>query len=134
MPSPSGRGREHCVSSRPREAVSRYQLCGPRLVQPGLCSKASCVRLRGMPSRRESIRGAAGEQDGILASSALMAAGTAFSRLSGFVRAFLLAAALGNLLHGDLFAIANTIPTMLYILLAGGILVESSRVVYDGPE
>jgi len=51
-----------------------------------------------------------------------MAAGTAFSRLSGFVRAFLLAAALGNLLHGDLFAIANTIPTMLYILLAGGIL------------
>ena len=74
-----------------------------------------------MSTGREAHRVPAGEQDRILASSALMAAGTVFSRLSGFVRAFLLAAALGNLLSGDLFAIANTIPTMLYILLAGGI-------------
>ena len=57
----------------------------------------------------------------ILASSAVMAAGTIVSRLSGFVRSALLAAALGNLLHADLFTIANTIPNMLYILLAGGV-------------
>lgn len=61
------------------------------------------------------------EQQKVLASSAVMAAGTVVSRLSGFVRAFLLAAALGNLLHADLFTIANTIPNMLYILLAGGV-------------
>ncbi len=62
-----------------------------------------------------------GEQPSVLASSAVMAAGTVVSRMSGFVRSALLAAALGVSLHADLFNIANTIPTMLYILLAGGV-------------
>jgi putative peptidoglycan lipid II flippase len=66
------------------------------------------------PSERE-------EQAGILASSAVMAAGTVISRLSGFVRSTLLAAALGFFLHADIFNIGNTVPNMLYILLAGGI-------------
>ncbi len=57
----------------------------------------------------------------ILSSSALMAAGTVVSRMSGFVRNALLAAALGQQLHADVFTIANTIPNMLYILLAGGV-------------
>lgn len=57
----------------------------------------------------------------LLSASALMAAGTVVSRLSGFVRSGLLAAALGVQLHGELFTIANTIPNMLYILLAGGV-------------
>jgi putative peptidoglycan lipid II flippase len=51
-----------------------------------------------------------------------MAAGTVVSRLSGFVRSALLAAALGTQLHADVFTIANTVPNMLYILLAGGVL------------
>ena len=51
-----------------------------------------------------------------------MAAGTVVSRMSGFVRSALLAAALGAALHADLFNIANTIPNMLYILLAGGVV------------
>ena len=57
----------------------------------------------------------------VASASAVMALGTTFSRLSGFLRSVLLAAALGNLLHADIFNIANTIPNMLYILLAGGI-------------
>ncbi|WP_235735744.1 murein biosynthesis integral membrane protein MurJ [Nocardioides alcanivorans] len=57
----------------------------------------------------------------IIGSGAVMAAGTVVSRASGFVRSALLAAALGPALHADLFNIANTIPNMLYILLAGGI-------------
>lgn len=58
----------------------------------------------------------------VLRSSVVMAAGTVFSRLSGFVRGALLAAALGNVLHADVFNIANTVPNMLYILLAGGVV------------
>ncbi|TIC83016.1 murein biosynthesis integral membrane protein MurJ [Nocardioides sp. GY 10127] len=50
-----------------------------------------------------------------------MAAGTTFSRLSGLIRSLLLAAALGNLAHADAFSVANTVPNMLYILLAGGV-------------
>jgi putative peptidoglycan lipid II flippase len=61
------------------------------------------------------------DDDRILASSAVMAAGTVVSRLSGFVRSTLLVAALGVSLHADIFTIANTIPNMLYILLAGGV-------------
>ena len=57
----------------------------------------------------------------VLSASALMAAGTVVSRMSGFVRNALLAAALGQQLHGDVFTIANTVPNMLYILLAGGV-------------
>ena len=61
------------------------------------------------------------ESRGILASSAVMATGTIVSRASGYVRNLLLAAAIGNELHADLFNIGNTIPNMLYILLAGGV-------------
>lgn len=62
------------------------------------------------------------EQDRVLANTAVMAAGTVVSRMSGFVRSALLAAALGAQLHADLFNISNTIPNMLYILLAGGVI------------
>jgi putative peptidoglycan lipid II flippase len=62
------------------------------------------------------------EQQSVLRSSAVMATGTLVSRASGFVRSALLAAALGNAIHADVFNIANTIPNMLYILLAGGVV------------
>ncbi|WP_300681651.1 murein biosynthesis integral membrane protein MurJ [Nocardioides sp.] len=62
------------------------------------------------------------EQGAVMRNSAVMAAGTIFSRASGFIRAALLAAALGNTLHADVFNVANTIPNMLYILLAGGVI------------
>jgi putative peptidoglycan lipid II flippase len=58
----------------------------------------------------------------ILSASAVMAAGTVVSRLTGFVRATLLAAAIGLTLHADVFNVANTIPNSLYILVAGGVL------------
>ena len=62
------------------------------------------------------------EQERVLANSVVMAVGTVISRMSGFVRSALLAAALGAQLHADLFNISNTIPNMLYILLAGGVV------------
>jgi putative peptidoglycan lipid II flippase len=79
---------------------------------------------------------------GVLSSSAVMAAGTVVSRLSGFVRNAMLAAALGTALHADVFTIANTIPNMLYILLAGGVfnavlvpqLVRAQKSDPDGGE
>ena len=58
----------------------------------------------------------------LLTTSAVMAAGTVLSRLTGFARAALLVAAIGAALDGDLFTQANTIPNSLYILVAGGML------------
>ncbi|MGC4936869.1 murein biosynthesis integral membrane protein MurJ [Kribbella sp. DT2] len=59
--------------------------------------------------------------DRTLRSAAVMAAGTVLSRLLGFVRIALLAAAIGSALRSDIFTAANTIPNSLYILLAGGV-------------
>ncbi|WP_335934132.1 murein biosynthesis integral membrane protein MurJ [Streptomyces sp. PTD5-9] len=61
-----------------------------------------------------------GRASGLLKSSALMAAGTLVSRLTGFVRTLVMTAALGAALLGDSFTIAYTLPTMIYILTVGG--------------
>lgn len=63
-------------------------------------------------SRRAVSRGAA-----------LMASGTAVSRALGLLRAMVLAAAIGVTGQAaDAFAIGNTLPNVLFMLLAGGVL------------
>ncbi|MDG9701139.1 murein biosynthesis integral membrane protein MurJ [Streptomyces sp. DH37] len=57
---------------------------------------------------------------GILKSSAIMAAGTMVSRLTGFVRTLVITAALGAAILGDAYTVAYTLPTMIYILSIGG--------------
>lgn len=60
---------------------------------------------------------------GIRRGAALMASGTAVSRLLGFLRAMVLAAAIGGTGQAaDAFAVANKLPNVLYMLLAGGVL------------
>ncbi|MDQ0985606.1 putative peptidoglycan lipid II flippase [Streptomyces sp. V2I9] len=61
-----------------------------------------------------------GKVSGLLRSSAVMAAGTLVSRLTGFVRSLVITAALGAAMLGDSFTIAYTLPTMIYILTVGG--------------
>ncbi|MGH3496404.1 MAG: murein biosynthesis integral membrane protein MurJ [Nocardioidaceae bacterium] len=83
---------------------------------------------------------ATGGSSGLLSASAFMAAGTVVSRLTGFVRTALIAAAIGKALNADLFNNANTIPNSLYILVAGGVfnvvlvpqLIRSMRNDSDG--
>ncbi|NUR93715.1 MAG: murein biosynthesis integral membrane protein MurJ, partial [Kribbellaceae bacterium] len=60
--------------------------------------------------------------DSLRRSSTAMAFGTVGSRLTGFVRTALLAAAIGTALFADAFNVANTIPNMIYVLLLGGAL------------
>lgn len=70
-----------------------------------------------MPAPAET---AGSQSGGILKSSALMAAGTLVSRVTGFVRTLVIAAAIGVATLGDSYAVANTLPTMIYILTIGG--------------
>ncbi|MCY7372641.1 MAG: murein biosynthesis integral membrane protein MurJ [Spirochaetaceae bacterium] len=58
----------------------------------------------------------------LVRNSTVMAAGTVVSRMLGFVRSTVLAAALGTALTGTAFTVANTVPNIIYILLAGGVL------------
>ncbi|GAA1358772.1 murein biosynthesis integral membrane protein MurJ [Streptomyces beijiangensis] len=62
----------------------------------------------------------AGRASSLLKSSAVMAAGTLVSRLTGFVRTMVITAALGAATLGDAFTVAYTLPTMIYILTVGG--------------
>jgi putative peptidoglycan lipid II flippase len=58
----------------------------------------------------------------LMRSSAIMAAGTLASRVTGFFRSTLLVAALGTGALGDVFNTANTIPNIVYDVLLGGVL------------
>ena len=61
---------------------------------------------------------------GVAGSSALMFSGTLVSRLLGMIRSpLLLGAAIGaNLGASDAFAVANKLPNVVYLLIAGGVL------------
>ncbi|MYR56528.1 murein biosynthesis integral membrane protein MurJ [Streptomyces sp. SID625] len=61
-----------------------------------------------------------GKASGLLKSSAVMAAGTMVSRLTGFIRSAMIVSALGVGLLGDTFQIAYQLPTMIYVLTVGG--------------
>jgi putative peptidoglycan lipid II flippase len=55
-------------------------------------------------------------------SSAVMAAGTVVSRCTGFVRDLVLTWAIGTAAFSVTYNVANTVPNIVYILLAGGVL------------
>lgn len=65
---------------------------------------------------------AAPEKASVVRSGALMAAGSIVSRATGFIRSAVVVAALGTELLGDSYAVANTVPNILYMLLVGGAL------------
>ncbi|MGW0559598.1 murein biosynthesis integral membrane protein MurJ [Streptomyces sp. NPDC003016] len=65
---------------------------------------------------------AAPKQPSVLRSGALMATGSVVSRATGFVRSAVVAAALGIGLTADGYAVGNSVPTIVYMLLLGGAL------------
>lgn len=72
------------------------------------------------PEPAPSAQKSGGRASGLLKSSAVMAAGTLVSRLTGFIRSALIVSALGVGLLGDTFQVAYQLPTMIYILTVGG--------------
>ena len=72
------------------------------------------------PAPTSAPKKSGGRASGLLKSSAVMAAGTMVSRLTGFIRSALIVAALGTALLGDTFQVAYQLPTMIYILTVGG--------------
>ena len=58
----------------------------------------------------------------LVRSSALVAVGTALSRLTGVFRVGALVYALGQTRLSDVYTVANTMPNLVYELLLGGVL------------
>ncbi|MEZ0092731.1 murein biosynthesis integral membrane protein MurJ [Streptacidiphilus sp. EB129] len=82
------------------------------------------LRIDALPGGQTAEKGEeeAGKGGGILSSSAIMAAGTLVSRGTGFVRTMVITFAIGVGTMGDAYNVANTLPTLLYILVGGGAL------------
>ncbi|MET9696284.1 murein biosynthesis integral membrane protein MurJ [Streptomyces sp. NPDC006529] len=95
----------------------------PRAGAPGVPGPPLLGRPRvGAPSAGAPPAGARARTPSVLRSGALMAAGSVVSRATGFVRSAVVVAALGTGLLGDGYAVANTVPNILYMLLIGGAL------------
>ncbi len=62
------------------------------------------------------------EEPSLARSTAGMAAGTIASRVLGVVRASMQLAVVGTISAGDAWDVANTLPNIIYLLLAGGVL------------
>ena len=58
----------------------------------------------------------------LIRSSAVMASGTVLSRITGVARDVAMTAALGFYIVSDAYSLGNTMPNVLYILIAGGAL------------
>ncbi|MEV7186526.1 murein biosynthesis integral membrane protein MurJ [Kitasatospora sp. NPDC093102] len=74
------------------------------------------------PAAEPAKAAGGGKVSSLLNSSAIMAAGTLVSRGTGFVRTMVITAAIGVGVMGDSYNAANTLPTLLYILIGGGAL------------
>ena len=76
-----------------------------------------------MPDTEVSQTAPTSRTSRLISASAIMAAGTLVSRFLGFGRLMLLVFLFGNgTRQAEMFALANTIPNSMYILLAGGVL------------
>ena len=63
-----------------------------------------------------------GEQPSVVRSSAVMAAGSMVSRVTGLLRTVTVGAALGAGIIGNDYNLSNTLPNMVYELLLGGVM------------
>jgi putative peptidoglycan lipid II flippase len=82
----------------------------------------------GVDPQRPDSGGA--ERAGLVRSSAAVAVGTLLSRVTGFVRIGVLAAALGQATLSDTYHLANTTPNIIYELLVGGVLAATLVPVF----
>ncbi len=64
----------------------------------------------------------ADETRAVIRSTTLMATGTIASRITGVIRDITIAAALGSAILADTYALGNSLPNIIYILVIGGAL------------
>lgn len=66
----------------------------------------------------------------ITSSAAIISACTIISRVTGFIRTWAMAFALGSTMLSSAYQVANNLPSMLYELVVGGMLVTAFLPVY----
>ncbi|MEU1666470.1 murein biosynthesis integral membrane protein MurJ [Streptomyces sparsogenes] len=92
---------------------------GPVPAQPAAPVGAAAAVAEPETAEPEKKR-SGGRAANLMKSSAVMAAGTLVSRLTGFVRQMVIVAAIGAATLGDTYAVAYQLPAMIYFLTVGG--------------
>ncbi len=117
VPGPSqGMGQGQYAAQGPYAAQGGpYAAPGQMAPTPPLVDEPPAAEPSTSPAPKKGGRAA-----GLMKSSAVMAAGTMVSRLTGFVRSALIVSAIGVGFLGDTFQVAYQLPTMIYILTVGG--------------
>ena len=120
-------GREPVEEPMPDAPGEPAPSTGSRSHRGGLGARPAAEDAAGPAQDRVTGRGCRppgpGPSARLISASAVMAGGTALSRVMGFFRLMLLAFLFGNATRqADMFTIANTVPNSMYILLAGGVL------------
>ncbi|MEW2530753.1 murein biosynthesis integral membrane protein MurJ [Streptomyces sp. NPDC047071] len=101
---------------QPYQDAQQYDIARPPGESPSVPAPAQAQE----PVPAAPAAKSGGRASSLLKSSAVMAAGTMVSRLTGFVRSAMIVSALGIGLLGDTFQVAYQLPTMIYILTVGG--------------
>ena len=78
----------------------------------------------------ESAEGAASDVANVGSSAALISFFVIISRITGFMRTWAMAFALGSTMLASSYQVANNLPNMLYELVVGGMLVTAFLPVY----
>ena len=106
----------------PVPGPARHESAPPSAGAPTMA--APVVSAPGAPESDEEAEAppkrSGGRAASLLQSSALMAAGTLVSRLTGFLRQMAIVAALGAASLGQTYAVAYQLPAMIYFLTVGG--------------
>jgi putative peptidoglycan lipid II flippase len=95
---------------------------GQAAADQGLEATGTTQALGAVTAEAPAARSGGGRAGSLLKSSAVMAAGTLVSRVTGFLRTLVMASAIGVGTLNDGYQVANTLPTMIYILVGGGAL------------
>lgn len=92
--------------------------------EPAIAAEPGTPDQRGPATLDRARADQARAEPSLMASSRTMAIASLVSRITGFLRNSVIAAAVGSGLHsvGDAYGLANTLPNMVYELLLGGVL------------
>ncbi|MBQ0827751.1 murein biosynthesis integral membrane protein MurJ [Streptomyces tagetis] len=116
-----GRGPEQGGGDRASGRFDEAPAPGPLAPAPGQYAVAPSIESAEEVEEPPAVAPKKGGRGGgLLKSSAVMAAGTMVSRLTGFIRSAMIVSALGLVLLGESFQVAYQLPTMIYILTVGG--------------
>lgn len=98
--------------------------------RPSSAAGAATPETPAAPSAQPASAPAPARAKSVGASAALMSVCVLFSRITGFLRTWAMAFALGSSFLSSSYQVANNLPNMLYELVMGGMLVTAFLPVY----